>query len=130
MARKKTKVVVQPVPTEKQPTLADKQYIAANYNKLSEDQLAKDTGLTHKQISNLISSPELDNIDAKEAQQEKPINLRRFAKIRGTIQMTSAQAALDDKTLRDSGAGMSMEERYGPDFQRVVFKQENITRGQ
>ncbi len=128
-------VIPQPIPqpapqivlTQKVPTTADKRYVRENYNKLAEEQIAKDTGLSLAQISELVTSPDLDNLE--DEKNNKPINLRRFAKISNTIQMTAAQSALDDKTLRDSGATMTMEERYGPDFSRIEFKRENIDKG-
>jgi hypothetical protein len=103
----------------KTPTLSDKQYIYANYNKMGNELISVNTGLTIAQIEDIAMSPDLDH---EPNPKEKLKGLRRYGMFKGGVAMTGSQSMLDDKVLQNQPVKDTMKEKFGKDFEFIKIK--------
>lgn len=117
MARKK-KVVV--APTEKTPvappvlTVATKEFISNNFNKISTQQIAESTGLTEQQV--------LDFVHNVEREVKAPRKKNKYGAVKGeAFVFDESKSAQADIAFRNTPKP-NLEDMYGKDVVKVEFK--------
>lgn len=118
MARKK-KVVTVPTETEKpqvvtELTVATKEYISTNFNKISTQQIAESTGLTEQQV--------LDFVHNVEHEVKAPRKKSKYGSVKGeAFVFDESKSAQADIAYRNSPKP-KLEEMYGKDVVKIEFK--------